>query len=358
MGALDGIRILEFGGLGPVPFAAMLLADMGADIIRVDRPGIIAGVPDPITGRGRPRVAADLNDPGEREDVLALTEKADALLEGFRPGVMERLGLGPDVVLGQNPRLVYGRMTGWGQAGPLAHTAGHDLNYIAPTGALAAIGPRDRPVPPLNLVGDYGGGALYLVSGVLAALLSAARTGRGQIVDCAMCDGALSLMSFFFEMAADHQWTPQREANMLDGGAPYYGVYRCADGLDVAVGAIEPHFFADLLEKLDLDGAEFADRDDRACWPHLRQKIADRIATRSRLDWLKRVGVSDACLTPVLRFDEASEHPHLSARQALVTIDGLAQPAPAPRFSETPSSVSAERRKALDLKEAVARWEN
>src|SRR6185369_16858056 len=210
----------------------MMLADMGADIVRIDRPGAPVPVPDPITGRGRPRVAADLKNPDDRDGILRLIDGAEALIEGFRPGVMERLGLGPEPLLERNPKLVYGRMTGWGQSGPLAHTAGHDINYIALTGALAAIGPKERPVPPLSLIGDYGGGALYLVAGVLAALLSASRTGKGQVVDCAMCDGAISLMSFFFEMAADKQWQPARESNMLDGGAPYYGVYRCADGLD------------------------------------------------------------------------------------------------------------------------------
>jgi alpha-methylacyl-CoA racemase len=269
---------------------------------------------------------------------------------------MERLGLGPEPLLERNPKLVYGRMTGWGQSGPLAHTAGHDINYIALTGALAAIGPKERPVPPLSLIGDYGGGALYLVAGVLAALLSASRTGKGQVVDCAMCDGAISLMSFFFEMAADKQWQPARESNMLDGGAPYYGVYRCADGLDVAIGAIEPHYFALLMRGLGIDEAEFADRDDLASWPRLRARLAAILATRPRAEWLEQVGTGDACMTPVLRYDELGTDNHVQARQSLIEIDGLSQPAPAPRFSATPSAIRSERREMIDLDQAITRW--
>lgn len=355
-GALEGIRIVEFAGLGPVPFASMMLADMGADIVRVERPGATLPVPDPITGRGRPRIAADLKNPADVEAVRALVGGADALLEGFRPGVMERIGLGPEPLLARNPRLVYGRMTGWGQDGPYAAYAGHDINYIAITGALAAIGPADRPVPALSIIGDYAGGALHLVSGVLAAILSAKRTGQGQVVDCAMCDGALSLTSFFHEMAADGQWIEAREANMLDGGAPYYGVYRCADGLDVAIGAIEPQFHALLCEGLGIDEAEFAGRADPATWPALRARMAEIIATRPRAEWLERLERGDACFTAVGTMSEAQAHPHLAARHAMVEVDGLAQPAPAPRFSATPSAIRSDRRTALTLEDALARW--
>jgi alpha-methylacyl-CoA racemase len=355
-GALEGIRIVEFAGLGPVPFATMMLADMGADIVRIDRPGQVPPIPDPITGRGRPRVEADLKNPEDLKHVRELIDGADALLEGFRPGVMERIGLGPEALLERNPRLVYGRMTGWGQEGPFAQLAGHDINYIAITGALAAIGPKERPVPPLSIVGDYGGGALYLVAGVLAALLSAARTGKGQVVDCAMCDGALSLTSFFHEMAAAGQWKLERESNMLDGGAPYYGVYRCADGLDVAVGAIEPQFHGVLCKGLGIDDAEMAGRNDPRQWPALREKMAQIIASRPRLEWLELLEHTDACFTAVGTMDEAAAHPHVAARGAMVVIDGLMQPAPAPRFSRTPSAIRSDRRVALPLADAMARW--
>lgn len=358
MGALSGFRIIEFAGLGPGPFAAMMLADMGADVVRIDRPGARPPINDPITGRGRPRVAADLKNPADVASVIDLISGADALIEGFRPGVMERLGLGPEPMIARNPKLVYARMTGWGQDGPLAAFAGHDINYIAITGALAAIGPAERPVPPLSLIGDYGGGALYLVAGVLAALLSASRTGEGQVVDCAMCDGAMSLMSFFFEMAADGQWQPKREANMLDGGAPYYGVYRCADGLDVTIGAIEPQFFAQLCDGLGIDQAEFAGRNDSAQWPALRERIAGAVVKRPRAEWLDRLGLSDACFAPVLTYEEAAGHPHLAARGALVAIDGLVQPAPAPRFSRTPSAIDNGRRAELSLMDALIRWDD
>lgn len=355
-GALAGIRIVEFAGLGPVPFAAMMLADMGADIIRIDRPGAVPPIPDPITGRGRPRVDADLKNPDDLAAVQDLVAGADALLEGFRPGVMERLGLGPDAMLARNPRLVYARMTGWGQDGPYAPYAGHDINYIAITGALAAIGPADRAVPPLSIVGDYGGGALYLVAGVLAALLSAKATGQGQVVDCAMCDGALSLTSFFHEMAAAGQWRERREANMLDGGAPYYGVFRCADGLDVAVGAIEPQFHALLCAGLGIEEGEMAARDDPERWADLRAKIAAVIASQPRAHWLAHLEYSDACFTPVGTFSEAARHPHIAARGGMVEIDGVPQPAPAPRFSATPSCIRSEARRALTLEAAKAAW--
>ncbi|MBX3528994.1 MAG: CoA transferase [Rhizobiaceae bacterium] len=355
-GALAGIRIVEFVGLGPAPFAAMLLADMGADVVRVDRPGAVQVVPDRVTGRSRPTVAADLKNPADLDQVRALVDGADALIEGFRPGVMERLGLGPEMLLARNPRLVYGRMTGWGQDGPMAPYAGHDINYISITGALAAIGPAERSVPPLNLVGDYGGGALYLALGLLAGVISAGRTGRGQIIDAAMVDGAASLMSLFVEMRAAGMWTDRREANMLDGGASYYGTYRCADGLEVAVGAIEPQFHTELIRHLGLDAADFSDRMDPASFAGLREKLAARIATRNRAEWLALLERSDACFTPVVPLADAPDHPHLAARGTFVVHDGLVQPAPAPRFSTTPSRIYGERRRPLSLQDALARW--
>lgn len=357
MGPLAGLRVLEFEGLGPVPFAAMMLADMGADVLRIDRKGSAPPVPDPITGRGRPRVAADLKDPAQRDIVATLAGRADVLIEGFRPGVMERLGLGPDRLLAANPRLVFGRMTGWGQTGPLSQQAGHDINYIAPTGALAAIGPADRPVPPLNLVGDFGGGAMFLLTGVLAAVLSARSTGIGQVVDCAMSEGALALMAPIAEMAADGQWQFGRRAhNMLDGGAPYYTTYRCADGLDLAVGAIEPEFFAALAEVLDLPPALLATRDDPASWPALHAAMAASFARHPRAHWLDRTAARDACLTEILTFDAAPGHHQLGSRQAFIEVDGLCQPAPAPRFSATPSQVRPEGRRILSLSEAARHW--
>jgi alpha-methylacyl-CoA racemase len=355
-GALEGIRIVEFVGIGPAPFAGMMLADMGAEVIRIDHPRSRKPVPDPITGRGRPTVAADLKDPADLAGVRVLIDGADALIEGFRPGVLERLGLGPDLLLQSNPRLVVARMTGWGQDGPASQRAGHDINYISVTGALAAIGPTERPVPPLNLVGDYGGGALYLVAGLLAALIAAGRTGRGQVVDVAMCDGALSLLSFFFEMAAIGTLKMQRESNMLDGGAPYYGVYRCADGLDVAIGAIEPQFRAALCAGLELDPAEFGGPDAPDRWPDQRAKIAAAIAARPRAEWCAIFEDTDACLTPVLTMEEVASHPHLRARSAMVDAGGLLQPAPAPRFSVTPSAIRSKREGNVALADMVEQW--
>lgn len=356
-GPLAGIRILEFVGLGPAPFAAMLLSDMGADVLRVDRPGARPMLPDPVTGRGRPTVAADLKKPEELEAVRRLADRADALVEGFRPGVMERLGLGPEPLLSRNPRLVYGRMTGWGQEGPLAERAGHDINYIAVTGALAAIGPAGKPMPPLNLVGDYGGGAMFLVAGVLAALLSAQRTGRGQVVDAAMVDGTVSLMSLFLDMRAFGLWKDRRESNLLDGGAPYYGTYECADGLHVAVGALEPQFHAALIAGLGFSPEEFAGRDDPKAWPQLRARMAERIRSRPRAEWLALLEHTDACFAPVVPLGEAPEHPHLKARGTFTEIDGIRQPAPAPRFSATPGRIEPERRRAVGIEEALAMWE-
>ena len=351
-GPLAGVRVVEFAGIGPAPYAAMLLADMGAEVLRVDR--LIGNDPYSrhVTARGRPAVTADLKDAADWDAVLALLDGADALLEGFRPGVMERLGLGPEAVLARNPRLVYGRMTGWGQDGPLATTAGHDIGYIAVTGALAAIGPADAPVPPLNLVGDYGGGALFLVAGVLAALLHAGRTGTGQVVDAAICDGAASLMALFCDLRAQGRWTDGRAANLLDGGAPFYRTYVCKDGRFIAVGALEPQFYAVLCERVGL--LHPPDRDDQANWPALHIRFEALFAQRTRDEWCALLEGTDACAAPVLTLAEAPSHPHLRARGVFVERDGVVQAEAAPRFSATPTSaghVPWERRRV-----AEARW--
>jgi alpha-methylacyl-CoA racemase len=340
-GPLAGLRVVEFAGIGPGPFAAMLLADMGADVVRIDRPGAAARDKRDVTGRGRHNLVLDLKQHDGVETALQLLDAADALIEGFRPGVMERLGLGPDAVLARNPRLVYGRVTGWGQSGPLAQAAGHDINYIALAGALGAIGPEEKPVPPLNLVGDYGGGALYLVVGMLAAVIEAKRSGRGQVVDCAMCDGAASLLSIFFTLLARGQWQERRASNLLDGGAPFYGTYQCADGGFVAVGALEPQFYETLCRLAGLDEPAFRERSDRKRWPELRQKMQAVFKTRTRGEWCAILEGSDACFAPVLGLREASTHPHMAHRESFVELDGVLQPAPAPRFSRTPSAIQA-----------------
>ena len=337
-GPLAGFRIIEFAGIGPGPFACMMLADMGAEVVTLDRIG--AGKHQKSSAaRGRKVVELDLKDKACILQVLDLLEHADALVEGFRPGVMERLGLGPDVVLARNPRLVYGRMTGWGQDGPLAQAAGHDINYISLTGALAAIGPAERPVPPLNLVGDFGGGALYLVVGVLAALLEASKSGKGQVVDAAMCDGAASLMSMFFDFAAAGRWTEDRESNFLDGGAHFYGVYQCACGNFISIGSIEPQFYALLRQLAGLSDRAFDAQMERGAWPALKQKLSEIFRTKTREEWCRIMEGTDVCFAPVLTITEAPRHPHLAARKTFVQRHGVTQPAPAPRFSRTPSTI-------------------
>ncbi len=338
-GPLVGLRIVEFAGIGPGPFAAMLLADMGADVVRIDRPGAAERDKRDVIGRGRRNLVLGLKQRDGLEAALQLLDAADALIEGFRPGVMERLGLGPEAVLARNPRLVYGRVTGWGQSGPLAQAAGHDINYIALAGALGAIGPEEKPVPPLNLVGDYGGGALYLLVGMLAGIIEAKRSGRGQVVDCAMCDGAASLLSIFFTLLARGQWEERRGSNLLDGGAPFYGTYECADGGFIALGALEPQFYETLCRLAGLEAPEFRERSDRKRWPHLRQKMQAVFKTRTRTEWCAILEGSDACFAPVLGLREASTHPHMAHRNSFVECDGVLQPAPAPRFSRTPSAI-------------------
>jgi len=341
-GPLSGLRVAEFVGLGPAPFAAMLLSDLGAEVIRIDRPGAggALGI-DPrhdLPARGRRSIALDLRSADGREAALQLVAQADALIEGYRPGVMERLGLGPDAALARNPRLVYGRMTGWGQTGPLAHTAGHDIGYLALSGALHAIGRADAPPPPpLNYVADYGGGAMFLAVGVLAALHEARGSGQGQVVDAAMTEGASLLSTMFHGLRAAGQWSDARGANLLDGGAPFYDCYACADGRYIAVGALEPPFQAELLQRLGLDG-EFTAPVARPDWPRLRERLGAVFASRTRDDWAAAFDGSDACVAPVLDFAEAPKHPQHLARAAFVEVGGLLQPAPAPRFSRTPAA--------------------
>ncbi len=340
MGPLHGVKIVEFQGIGPGPFCAMLMSDMGADVIRVDRKGGRTPFPSEVTYRGRKAVAFDLKKPEAVEAALKLIESADALIEGFRPGVMERLGLGPDVCLARNPKLVYGRMTGWGQTGPLANAAGHDINYIALTGALHGIGnARAKPVPPLNLVGDFGGGALYLAFGIVCGILEAKKSGKGQVVDTAMTDGAASLMAMFYGMKAMGFWQDERGVNLLDSGAHFYDTYETKDGKFVAIGSIEPQFYRELIEKTGIDDPAFAAQMDRNAWPSLKEKLAAVIKTKTRDEWDAIMLGSDVCYAPVLSLAEAPKHPHNVARETFVEIGGVTQPAPAPRFSRTAPQV-------------------
>jgi alpha-methylacyl-CoA racemase len=343
MGPLTGYRVVEIAGLGPAPMCAMLLADLGAEVLRIERMtpsglGFETPARYELTNRSRRAIAVDLKRPEGIALVLRLVEHADAFIEGFRPGVAERLGIGPEPCLGRNKRLVYGRMTGWGQDGPLAQAAGHDLNYIALSGALHAIGRAGAPpVPPLNLVGDFGGGSLYLAFGLVCALLETQRSGRGQVVDAAMVDGAASLMTMFHGMHAAGQFGTTRGENVLDGGAFFYDVYECADGKHVAVAAIEDKFLAELYRRLELDPDAFPPKLDRKRWPEAKAKLAAVFRTRSRDEWCRRLEGSDACFAPVLSIEEAPHHPHNRARGTYVEVDGIVQPAPAPRFSRTPA---------------------
>ena len=343
MGPLAGIRLIEIAGIGPGPMAAMLLGDMGADVIRIDRlhpsgPERFADPRHAVHGRSRRSIAVDLRKPGAAELVLRLAAGADGLMEPFRPGVAERLGIGPEPCAARNPKLVYGRMTGWGQDGPLAKAAGHDITYIALTGLLHAIGPREAPVPPLNLVGDYGGGAMLLAFGMVCGLLEAARSGRGQVVDAAMVDGAALLFGAAFGAFQAGTWRDERAANMLDGGAHFYNTYETSDGKFVAVGAIEPQFYRLLLEQAGLTAEDLPDQMDRTAWPALRARLAALFRTRTRDAWCALMEGTDSCVAPVLSIAEAATHPHAVARGAYVDMDGVPQPAPAPRFSRTPGA--------------------
>ncbi|MFE5797117.1 CaiB/BaiF CoA transferase family protein [Streptomyces sp. NPDC056503] len=341
-GPLTGIRVIELGSIGPAPFCAMVLGDLGAEVIRIDRPteaGYAAS--RPILHRNRRSLAVDIRRPEGVEIVTSLVKDADVILEGFRPGVAERLGLGPDDLLAVNPRLVYGRMTGWGQDGPMAQEPGHDINYIALTGALHAVGPKDGdPVVPLNLVGDFGGGGMLLAVGVLAAALHARGTGHGQVVDAAMTDGSALLLTMTYGFLAHGVWADERESNMLDGAAPYYGTYRCSDDRHIALGPVEPQFYAAVLRVLGLtDDPDFARQNDRAKWPVMRQRLATIFATRTRDAWAKEFEGQEACVAPVLSLREAPHHPHNAARGTYLTDEaGAIAPAPAPRFSATPAA--------------------
>ena len=349
-GPLTGVRIVEIAGLGPTPFAAMTLADFGAEVVRIERPGARPLIPQEvdILNRGRGFVELDLKSPAGREAARALISRADGLIEGMRPGVMERLGLGPDEMLAANPRLVYGRMTGWGQQGPLAHTAGHDINYISLTGMLHAIG-GEEPAVPLNLLGDFGGGGIYLAFGMVCALLEAARSGRGQVVDAAIVDGVSHLAAMIHSLRAAGLWADRRRANLLDGAAPFYTTYRCACGGHVAVGAIEGKFWAALLEGLGI--ADMPAQMSVADWPAMRARLAKVFATRTRDEWAAQFEGTDACVTPVLSIDEAQHAPHMRARD----VFGPHGPNPAPRLSRTPPRARGEEG-ALTLEDVLERW--
>ncbi|MBC7144999.1 MAG: CoA transferase [Thioclava marina] len=358
-GPLNGLRIVEISGLGPTPFAAMCLADFGAEVIRIARPGSggadthVLGLEVDVLDRGRDVVELDLKSEAGREAVRALIARADGLIEGMRPGVMERLGLGPED-FADHPALVYGRMTGWGQTGPLAKAAGHDINYLSLTGALHAMG-GEAPAIPLNLLGDFGGGGIYLAFGMLAALWRARETGQGQVVDCAITDGVAHLMAMITGMAGQGAWEDRRQANLLDGAAPFYTVYACSCGGYMAVGAIEPQFWAALIDGLGLDPASLPDRADRTRWPELCAVLAARFAQESREHWAACFAGTDACATPVLSIAEAIAHPQNAERGAYVSLEGIAQPAPAPRLSATPGQARPQGHR-ISAAQALARW--
>jgi alpha-methylacyl-CoA racemase len=362
-GPLNGLRVVEFAGLGPCPFAAMVLADHGADVVRIERVTAVESTiaTDPtfdLMQRGKRSVGVDLKEPDGTQLALDLIEKADVVLEGFRPGVMEHLGLGPEVCRKKNRRLIYGRMTGWGQSGPLASRAGHDIDYVALSGALGAMGREgERPAVPLNLVGDFGGGGLLLAFGVMAALYSARESGDGQVVDAAMVEGAALLTTMFYGLRAEGSWLDARGTNFLDTGAPFYEVYECADGEMIAVGALEAQFYRELLRVLEIDENELPDQMDRAYWPTTKTRFAARFAEKSRDEWLEAVGDADACLAPVLSMDGASHHPHALERASFVDVAGISQPAPAPRFSVTPSDTPNPPRRTGDGgRSALLEW--
>jgi len=343
-GPLDGVVVTELAGLGPAPFAGMVLSDLGAKVIRIDRAvpgGLFDPSPNDLLARGRLSVAIDLKRPEGVEVALRCVTASDALIEGFRPGVTERMGLGPAVCLARNPRLVYGRMTGWGQEGPLATSAGHDIDYIALSGALHPIGTPEAPIPPLNLVGDFGGGGMLLVVGILAAIVHARATGTGQVVDAAMVDGSALLSTSHHGYIADGWWAPTRQSNLLDGAAPFYGVYETADGEHVAVGALEPQFFAALIEGLGLDPGDVGPQHERSGWERMRALFASRFAERTREEWAVHFEGTDACVAPVLSLTEAPGHPHNRARSTFVEVGGVVQPAPAPRFDVTPGAIGS-----------------
>ena len=364
MGVLSGYRVVELAGIGPAPMCAMLLSDMGAEIIRVDRAAMVGHDTDRdgndsrfnLLARGRRNIAVDLKNPTAVNATLRLIEQADALLEGFRPGVMERLGLGPDLCLARNPKLVYGRMTGWGQDGPIAHIAGHDINYIALSGVLHSIGEAGGPpVPPLNLVGDFGGGALYLAMGMLAGIISARSTGKGQVIDCSMVEGSASLMMMMYGSLASGAWKEERGQNRTDGGAHYYQVYQTKDGEYVSVGAIEPQFYALLLKHTGLEGEDLPPQTDRTHWPEMQERLKRIFKSKTRAEWTEILQQTDICFAPVLRMSEAIDHPHNRHRNSFVEIDGIPQPGPAPRFLGTPTRVQRPPARVGEHTDAVLR---
>ena len=357
-GPLRGVRVIEFAGIGPGPFASMLLSDMGADVVSIARPGQGKRDVRDFVNRGRRVIELDLKNPAHIAQALDLIASADVLIEGFRPQVMERLGLGPDVVLKRNPRLVYGRMTGWGQEGPLAQAAGHDINYIAITGALDSFrAANGETVSPLNLVGDYGGGAMYLVVGVLAGVIEARTSGKGQVVDAAMCDGVSSMLTMFHSMKATGRWTDQPRTNLLDGGAPFYRTYECKDGGFMAIGALEPQFYAELRKLAGLDEDCYDAQMNRKGWPNLHEKMTALFKSKTRDEWAAILEGSDACAAAVRGLSDAPTHPHLAARQTFVNVDGHVQPAPAPRFSRTPSNIQGSPAvPPIDAAEILSQW--
>lgn len=341
-GPLSGLKVIEFAGLGPVPFVGMLLSDMGADVVTIDRKNRKFSDPKNIIGRGRSVVLADLKDPDSKNKLLPLIEQADIIIEGFRPGVMEKLGLGPNEISQLNPGLIYGRMTGWGQDGPLAQTAGHDINYLSITGALHAIGPQTgNPVPPLNLVGDYGGGSMYLLCGLLAALYERQHSGKGQVIDAAISDGVISMMSLFLSFLSKGTFNDQSRKNMLDGGAPYYRVYQTSDNQYISIGSIEPQFFRQLCETLNISDSLQQAQNDQEKWDQLHAEIESIIKTRTQDEWMQTFNNVDACVAPVLPLSKAKTHPHNIARNAFIELQGITHPAPAPRFSRTPSAIQS-----------------
>lgn len=363
MGPLEGIKVIEFAGLGPAPFAAMMLADMGAQVLRIDRPWEVRsttpGEPSKdVLNRGRMSVGIDLKTPLGVEAVFDLIKNADALIEGYRPGVMERLGLGPEECLEANPRLVYGRMTGWGQEGPLAQAAGHDINYISLAGVLNAIGRNgEAPVPPINLIGDFGGGGMMLAFGTVSALLEREKSGQGQVIDAAMVDGAAILMTMIHGFRAMGLWEDKRGTNLLDGGAPFYDVYECKDGKFISLGAIEPQFFSQLIDQLGLSKENLPHQMDRDQWPEIKKLVAESIRTRTRDEWNNRLAGSDICFAPVLDLDEAALHPHNVERSTFIEVGGVRQPAPAPRFSRTvPEIIRPPAHPGENTVEALGNW--
>ena len=341
MGPLSNIKVLEFSGIGPGPYCGMLLADMGADVIRVGRKGT-EGFENKydIHNRSKRSITADLKNEDTVNEILKLIDQVDVVFEGYRPGVMEKLGLGPDTCLKRNSKLIYGRMTGWGQDGPMSKLAGHDINYISLSGALNSIGRKDsNPLAPLNLIGDYGGGGMHLAFGIVSGLIHALKTGEGQVVDSAMVDGSLSLMSFFYSLKEMGHWEDKRESNLLDGFAHFYDTYECSDNKFIAVGSIEPQFYSELLEKLEINDEQFTDQHNKELWPELKEKMATKIKTKSRSEWVDIFAGSDACVTPVLSMEDAQEHPHNLEREAFTKVDGFNQPNASPRYSKTKTQI-------------------